>query len=272
MKKLLFLVPIALLSACLSSPKAIIEAEIAGAENQMVYLSEALGYDARELTVTDSIMLVDGKFTLILDDATPRRATINFPKSKRYTSLVIEEGTQIIKADFDKRGGFSIHGTFIADKINELKAKQRPYVSKQLEYSEELRLARSKYKKEGLSSSEIEKKVAPLRAFSPLYKDSVNQVASAMIKENKDNLFAVYQNTIGNPQTVKNIDAVIAKIPLDLRDNGFYYFLERQRAAFAKVDKGAIAPDFTMQTIDGEDFILSSLRGKVVLINTWASS
>ncbi len=32
-----------------------------------------------------------------------------------------------------------------------------------------------------------------------------------------------------------------------------------------------IAPDFTLQTLDGESVTLSSLRGKVVLINFWAT-
>ncbi len=35
--------------------------------------------------------------------------------------------------------------------------------------------------------------------------------------------------------------------------------------------EGAIAPDFTLKTPTGEDLSLSSLRGKVVLIDFWAS-
>ena len=32
---------------------------------------------------------------------------------------------------------------------------------------------------------------------------------------------------------------------------------------------GDMAPDFTLQTLDGKSFTLSSLRGKVVLLNFW---
>src|SRR3982751_5550383 len=35
--------------------------------------------------------------------------------------------------------------------------------------------------------------------------------------------------------------------------------------------KGALAPDFTLKTIDGKDVKLSDLRGKAVLLNFWAT-
>lgn len=37
------------------------------------------------------------------------------------------------------------------------------------------------------------------------------------------------------------------------------------------VEPGMTAPEFTMPTVDGDTFNLSDLRGKVVLINFWAS-
>jgi thiol-disulfide isomerase/thioredoxin len=37
------------------------------------------------------------------------------------------------------------------------------------------------------------------------------------------------------------------------------------------VGKGVVAPDFTLETLDGGSLSLSSFRGKVVLINFWAS-
>ena len=35
--------------------------------------------------------------------------------------------------------------------------------------------------------------------------------------------------------------------------------------------KGFLAPDFTLETLDGESITLSDLRGRVVLVNFWAS-
>jgi thiol-disulfide isomerase/thioredoxin len=37
------------------------------------------------------------------------------------------------------------------------------------------------------------------------------------------------------------------------------------------VGKSSVAPDFTLQTLDGKDMKLSDLRGKAVLLNFWAT-
>jgi peroxiredoxin len=37
------------------------------------------------------------------------------------------------------------------------------------------------------------------------------------------------------------------------------------------VEKGALAPDFILQSISGEEVMLSDFRGKVVLLNFWAT-
>ena len=37
------------------------------------------------------------------------------------------------------------------------------------------------------------------------------------------------------------------------------------------VKVGSVAPDFTMQTIDGKPFSLSELKGRVVVLDFWAS-
>ena len=42
-------------------------------------------------------------------------------------------------------------------------------------------------------------------------------------------------------------------------------------AILAKTEEGAVAPDFALNTIDGEKFILSQKRGKYVLLDFWAS-
>jgi peroxiredoxin len=47
--------------------------------------------------------------------------------------------------------------------------------------------------------------------------------------------------------------------------------IETQFNSEAKLMAGAVAPDFTLKTPAGEDLSLSSLRGKVVLIDFWAS-
>ena len=48
-------------------------------------------------------------------------------------------------------------------------------------------------------------------------------------------------------------------------------FLGLQRAQEGPVQIGRQAPDFTLTTFDGENISLSELKGKVVVLNFWAS-
>jgi cytochrome oxidase Cu insertion factor (SCO1/SenC/PrrC family) len=41
-------------------------------------------------------------------------------------------------------------------------------------------------------------------------------------------------------------------------------------AANGKIEIGAVAPDFTMKGVNGENIQLSALRGKPVIVNFWA--
>lgn len=42
-------------------------------------------------------------------------------------------------------------------------------------------------------------------------------------------------------------------------------------AEATRTEIGQVAPDFTLQTVDGETFDLAAQRGKVVLVNFWAT-
>ncbi len=41
--------------------------------------------------------------------------------------------------------------------------------------------------------------------------------------------------------------------------------------ALSAAQKGFLAPDFTLQTLEGEEIELAELRGKVLLVNFWAT-
>lgn len=47
--------------------------------------------------------------------------------------------------------------------------------------------------------------------------------------------------------------------------------LQLAKARQGKPTSGSAAPEFSLTTFDGEDYVLADLRGKVVLINFWAS-
>lgn len=271
MKKLLIIALFAIFASCSPKPKAIIAVELQNIEDQTAYLMQLLGADDKE-TITDSVKVVDGKFTFILDDTTPRRAAIKFSKGRAYFNIIVEEGTLSIIGDYKRNTAAKISGTFITDKNNELRVRERPLNIKRTENSVLYRKIMAECKDEGLSQAETEEKLVEVRAAFVSIAQELEQVRAEMIEENKDNIFSVYQNTMSTPTTVRGTQELIDKIPTNLRKNDFYNYLERRLVALANVDEGAMAPDFTSTTVDGEKFTLSSTRGKVVLLDTWGST
>ena len=47
--------------------------------------------------------------------------------------------------------------------------------------------------------------------------------------------------------------------------------MSQLKIASSKIEIGSMAPDFTLNDINGKPFSLSSLRGKYVLVDFWAS-
>ncbi len=71
-----------------------------------------------------------------------------------------------------------------------------------------------------------------------------------------------------NVELYARLDAALSKkYPNDYNVNMFHQMLERSRATAI----GAAAPDIKLPTPDGKEVALSSLKGKVVLIDFWAS-
>ncbi|WP_299549212.1 TlpA disulfide reductase family protein [Seonamhaeicola sp.] len=73
-------------------------------------------------------------------------------------------------------------------------------------------------------------------------------------------------------QTFEEFEQIVEGFGEEVKKSNFYKPLKDELEALKRVAIGEIAPDFTLKTDYGEDFTLSSLRGKkVVLVDFWAS-
>ncbi len=85
------------------------------------------------------------------------------------------------------------------------------------------------------------------------------ECAALMLSRNMSNMQLDELEEVYNSFTPKVQNCLLAK---EVKD---------EITALKSVQPGAIAPDFTLKTPDGTDFTLSSLRGKYVLVDFWAS-
>jgi peroxiredoxin len=74
-----------------------------------------------------------------------------------------------------------------------------------------------------------------------------------------------------NAASVARVRPVFDGLNEDMRNSPFGKELEDRMEAFTKVVAGSMAPDFTQNDVNGHPVSLSSLRGKYVLVDFWAS-
>lgn len=89
-----------------------------------------------------------------------------------------------------------------------------------------------------------------------------------------------YNNTILAPEflsagtgglTYADMKAVVASLDPKTPENWYTNRLKRRTEVLGKTDFGKVLPDFTLPDTSGSAFTFSSLRGKIVLVDFWAS-
>jgi peroxiredoxin len=74
-----------------------------------------------------------------------------------------------------------------------------------------------------------------------------------------------------NAASVAKVRPVFDGLKEDMRSSALGKELEGRMEAFSRVVAGSVAPDFTQNDVNGRPVTLSSLRGKYVLVDFWAS-
>ncbi|AMP97623.1 Thioredoxin [Pedobacter cryoconitis] len=182
--------------------------------------------------------------------------------------LIAKNGDVIkLEADLeDKNLAYKLSGAAEADKLEELNKNKNQYVAK---------LA--------ALQAQFEENVAN----QPHNRDAIaNQMRPALIKENEGLVNYILKFAMDNTTSLAGFYAINSLNPSDYEKEMIAYsekiksnfnkneavtdFLVRM-AKLKSVQIGQLAPDFTMNTLDGKTVKLSDLRGKYVLLDFWAS-
>lgn len=266
MKKLFFAACAVLaLASCTNAPKAVITAELANVEDQKVYIKEYI--DGTYLD-TDSASMVGGKFTITTENVYPRQAIVTFEKAPRMAKyIVVEEGTITIKGDFANFSEVAVTGTATADLIAAFTAENTPLQKEMMQVSRDFR----SINRDSLSAEEVAAQEAAIRTKYEELETQANAMVQGAIEKNVDNVFGAYLMSQQNASSYDEVDALLAKVSPNMPKNKFIDELTSLKEKLAAIRIGEMAPDFTVQTPEGQDISLSSLKGQVVLVDFWAS-
>ncbi|MBO5601732.1 MAG: redoxin domain-containing protein [Prevotella sp.] len=174
--------------------------------------------------------------------------------------VALEEGTFTIDAPNGILADAIVKGGQAQADQNEFQALIKPYIDELMKLDKEYNKAKNDKQMEA-----IKKKMQP-------FAEKYGEIQETFYKTHPDSylsptLFAPEMGNMSYEEIVKVYNSFSERVRLygDTKE------IEAEIATLSKTQPGAVAPDFTADDINGKPFTFSSLKGKVVILDFWAS-
>lgn len=239
-----------------------INGTVAKAEGKTV----ALSYGSRENMKSATAVVKDGAFMLsgVLDKPYASGQIIlgewDRMKGGDACQLALEEGTFTINAPTGKIADALIKGGKAQDDLNTYNAELKPVMDPLMALNTQYNNAKNEKQREAIG-----KKMEPLR------KQYADYVHHYMLTHPDSYISAQNLMMDMGRMSYEEIKKVYNGFTEKVRLYGETKEIEEEIDALGKTQPGAEAPDFTANDINGQSFTLSSLKGKVVILDFWAS-
>ena len=257
---LILLAGILMLSCGTKNDKYTIQGTIADIDSVVVYLQKK-GSDGWEKI--DSAMVMNGKFTFKGSISLPEMFYLNIKEKEVVVPLFVENAeinVQIYPDSVDKsivRGSSTndIYMKYVA--MDESIMKKMENVYNAWKNAKEIGDTAS-MKKNDLISEELDKEMkAQLVSF---------------VKKNKNTVVSPYLITRNSWQfDLPELENILSVFDTAMSSSTYYQAIEKRIEVLRSVAIGQFAPDFTLNDSTGKPISLSSLKGKILLVDFWAA-
>ncbi len=262
---ILLLIAVTALTACKDKTKFTINGKFEHADAATkVYLYGMANNSMVPLDSTNLSANGEFKFTNTRPDADFFRVSYG---SNEYI-VIAKNGDEIsLEADLNNKDlSYTIKGGDDAEKLAEFNALKVKNQAKIMQVSKDF---------EAKVDAAPDSRSKLIEEFSPIYNKALNDMNTSIIdfaKVNGKSLVSFYAISLVNP--VGNEEAMIAyadKVDADLLKHPSVKAFVDKLLEMKKVQIGQVAPDFTINSIDGQPIKLADFRGVYVLLDFWAS-
>ena len=262
-KSTLLLAASALALQVAAQGKYTISGNLQNAEGQKIYLS--IG-DAGNNEI-DSTVIANGKFTFKGEMQVPfQNGSLLLGNLKDYQTLkmwqvAIEPMNITVTGDANDKESVVIKGGKVQEELDrmnqEMAVFEQPIISLNKAYY-------AQQTQEGKDS---------INHLMEPYRKQYQEFVDNYIQSHTDSYFATqYLSLNMGKMTYEDIKTAWERLTPEVQKYGINAkAIKNELDVMAKVRPGKSAPGFTTQDINGKSFTLSSLKGKVVIIDFWAS-
>ena len=286
MRKILFAISALLfVASCSQQPSFEINGEIEGVTGKAVL---SFKNPVSKTVVSDTVAIENGKFVFkgSAEDVVSGRIMILADNDEpAMAHIYVENAPLSVKLDWKNVKRNPRRGSIISDPEvkgganNDFKAAFNAIpenVVNQEKYAD-YKAARAEMSKE---SADMNKYMAAYGKFMSDYKEVADAIAletaeakMAFIKANPDVECAAeeYSKIALGKSTLEELNEVFSLFTPKVQNSAMAKGIKSEIEALTGIQPGAVAPDFTLETINGEEFTLSSLKGNYVVLDFWAS-
>ena len=223
-----------------------------------------------------TVSLIDGVSSKELVSAKSVAGSFNLQAQLEYPSLLIlsiDGITQkipvfvgnenvVIEGDVQNPASINITGSASHDVynlyMNSLNPIMMPYVLNMQAAAQE----NNKAKKDSLNSAATSQSKEIIATFNNLYKANTTSPVTTLMLLQFSNIF---------PEIKENLATIYEALAPSAKKGPFAEFIDKTIASSTFGQIGTLLPDFTQNDVNGKPFTMSSLRGKYVLVDFWAS-
>ena len=234
---------------------------ITNADGQKIYLR----YGTFEEFTLDSAVVKKGKFTFRgLMDRPYASAILYMGKLEgrnvKYAQFALEPAKMTVELDANHFQQAVFHGGKTQEESNSLKALTMEANQKLQELNDAYESAKTNEEREALKAQ-----MAP-------YSKVASEARDNFIKTHPDSYLTpeFLRYTMGR-MSYQELKQIYDGLSDNVKQYGDCDEIVKELTALERVQPGKMAPDFTANDINGKPFTMSSLKGKVVIIDFWAS-